>query len=123
MFKYDDWPNFRINEGQFPKLTFKNSFMNAIGWFILVAVLIAHVIDTLAEWLNMRAADTVLPPALVHLYDEEAYEKAQTYLKSNTRFGMFKRVLDLVALLLFWFLGGFGWLDVVARSFGWGEIA
>ncbi|HCR48206.1 MAG TPA: peptidase M48 [Bacteroidetes bacterium] len=97
--------------------------MNAIGWFILVAVLIAHVIDTLAEWLNMRAADTVLPPALVHLYDEEAYEKAQTYLKSNTRFGMFKRVLDLVALLLFWFLGGFGWLDVVARSFGWGEIA
>lgn len=97
--------------------------MNEIGWFILVALLLAHVIDTLAEWLNIRAADAVLPPALASLYDETAYTNAQTYLKSNTRFAMFKRGLDLLALLFFWFFDGFGWLDTVARSFGWGEVA
>ena len=35
----------------------------------------------------------------------------QAYTRARTRFGMLASTLQLVALLAFWFAGGFGWLD------------
>jgi len=97
--------------------------MNEFGWVILVAMVFSFFLETIAKWLNMRAVKTEMPAAIANLYDEAAYVKSQAYLRKNTQLSIFQSGLGLLAMLLFWFLDGFGWLDHFTRSFGWGEVA
>ena len=56
------------------------------------------------------------------MYDETQYQKSQDYLRVTTRFGFITETVNLVALLLFWFLGGFARLDLWVRSLEWGPV-
>jgi STE24 endopeptidase len=49
--------------------------------------------------------------------DDAKLHQARDYLQVNARFGIVQSSVSLVVLLTFWALGGFGWLDQVARSF------
>ncbi|NJM38679.1 MAG: M48 family peptidase, partial [Akkermansiaceae bacterium] len=44
-------------------------------------------------------------------------ESQPNYLRVNARFGIIQSTVSLLTLLVFWTLGGFGWLDGLARSF------
>jgi len=56
-------------------------------------------------------------------YDAGRYRESQQYLRSTSRFGWFRDSVNLTAVLLFWFLGGFPALDHWVRGWGWGSIA
>ena len=94
-------------------------------FFVAALAILAfdYLLDITVDALNLGALRTELPAEFRGVYDDEKYRKSQEYLRENTRFGFVQETLGLVALLGFWFAGGFGFMDHWARGFGFGEIA
>ncbi len=89
--------------------------MNIFAIIILATLAIDFVL-ILVTLFNRWTRDCQLS----NVYDEETYEKSQAYTKERTKFGIFTSVFNLILLLVFWFAGGFNWLDEIVRSW---EIA
>lgn len=96
--------------------------MNAYALFLLIALFGDTLVRLLADHFNLQRAGTSLPPAFKGYYDPERYQRSQTYLQANTRFGGFVSIVDLLILLSVWFGGGFALLDTVVRSLQWGQV-
>lgn len=96
--------------------------MNIYAIIILSTVLFEFILSHIADWLNLKNMSPDLPDEFKGFYDEEKYRKSQEYTRTYSRFGFLVESVDLVVLLLFWFLGGFNWLDVAVRSFGLSPI-
>ncbi len=97
--------------------------MNVYALIILFALLFNHLLELVADSLNLRSLDQKLPSAFEGDYDRESYEKSQAYTRTTTRFGIITGAFDLALFLLFWFLGGFNLLDLFLRDFDYGPIA
>lgn len=96
--------------------------MNIIAAIILATLLADTVLNAIADILNLKRLQKAVPQSFQGYYQEERYRRSQEYLKVNTRFGWVQGMVELAALLAFWFLGGFAWLDHWARSWGYGPI-
>lgn len=96
--------------------------MNIFGIIILGALLGTFFIKLVANILNLKAAGEVLPDEFRDVYDREAYEKSQNYLHHSTVFSLVTATFDLVVLLVFWFAGGFNYLDLVVRALGFSPL-
>ena len=70
-----------------------------------------------ATLLNLKAFPEKVPKALEGLMDDAKLQQAREYLQVNARFGILQSTVSLVILVVFWSVGGFGWLDHLARSF------
>ena len=92
--------------------------MNIFGIIIFGTLLGTFFIKLVANILNLKAAGEVLPDEFRDVYDREAYEKSQNYLHHSTVFSLVTATFDLVVLLVFWFAGGFNYLDLVVRALG-----
>jgi STE24 endopeptidase len=92
--------------------------VNSYRIFIVVALLAKYLIDLASELLNLRSLRPDLPAELHGFYDPQEYSKSQEYTRSHARFGIIATSFDLVVLLVFWFAGGFNWLDLLTQSFG-----
>ncbi|MCG3114389.1 MAG: M48 family metallopeptidase [Candidatus Manganitrophus sp. SA1] len=96
--------------------------MNLYGIIILAALLLDYILNLAADLLNLKAMRRELPEEFQGVYDPEAYRKSQEYLRVKTRFGILTATVGLIALLAFWFSGGFNLIDQWARSGGVGPI-
>jgi STE24 endopeptidase len=96
--------------------------MNIFTIIILAAILIDFVLEIVSNRLNLKALSKELPGEFENVYDEDTYAKSQEYTRVNTRFGFVTGTFDLALLLVFWFAGGFNWLDQWARGFDFGVI-
>jgi len=96
--------------------------MNIFTIIILAAILIDFVLEIVSNRLNLKALSKQLPDEFEGVYDEETYAKSQEYTRVNTKFGFVTGTFNLILLLVFWFAGGFNWLDQWARSFEFGVI-
>lgn len=96
--------------------------MNIFSIIILVTLGIDFLLNIVADLLNMQALDRGLPGEFRDVYDEETYERSQEYTKTRTRFGIISSLFNLTVLLVFWFSGGFNWLDEWVRSWELGLI-
>jgi STE24 endopeptidase len=96
--------------------------MNKLSILILIFLVSDFVLHFVADFLNLKVLNPVIPHAFEGVYDPREYEKAQSYLKTNTGFHWIIEGTDLVALLLFWFLDGFNLLDQWVRSFNQGPV-
>lgn len=94
------------------------------GYFILAlaGILVVEAIDWIGESLNLRALRLEAPAELSDVYDSDTYRRSQEYTRVRTRFGLVVSAFDLAVLLVFWLLGGFGWLDGAIRGWGLGPI-
>ncbi len=90
------------------------NFMSVI---ILIGVFVLWKLEFAATLLNLKAFPSSVPKALGDLMDSEKLEKARSYLRVNAQFGILQSTVSLVVLLVFWSLGGFGWLDEWSRTF------
>ena len=91
--------------------------MNTYGIIILGTILLSYVLDLVADLLNLKALGPDVPSEFHDVYDAEAYQKSQTYERVTTRFGFMTSTFGLALTLVFWFSGGFNWLDQLVR--GW----
>ena len=96
--------------------------MNTYLIVIISLLIISFLLDVVVDWLNVRAMNTQIPQEFDGFYDQEKYEKSQVYLRETTRYGMIKSCIVLPISIGFIVLGGFNWVDEVARSLGWGMI-
>lgn len=90
---------------------------NYMSVIILVGVFVLWKLEFAATLLNLKAFPTAVPKALEGLMNQEKLDQARNYLRVNARFDILQATVSLVVLLTFWSLGGFGWLDGVARTF------
>lgn len=95
---------------------------NAVGTAILIALFLLWKLDFIATLLNLKALSPELPSEFQGTYDPDRYARSQAYTRESSRFEIIHSVWSLALLLGFWTLGGFGWLDGVARNLVSGEI-
>ncbi len=96
--------------------------MNIYVVVILLAIAANYLLNLVSDLLNLRALNNRLPEEFRDVYDEEKYRKAQSYTRVRTRFGLLTSTFSLLVLLVFWFAGGFNWVDQFVRDFGYGTI-
>ena len=96
--------------------------MNVYAWIVLVALVGEFILSVVTSVLNVRAMSPAVPDEFRAAYDDDAYARSQAYTRVQSRFGLFQGTLSLLALLVFWQLGGFGWLDDACRAFGLGPV-
>lgn len=95
------------------------NFMTAI---ILVALFLLWKLEFAATILNLKAFPSAVPEELADVMDEAKLDHARTYLRVNASFDIIQSITSLSVLLVFWFCGGFGWLDGLARSMAAGPV-
>ena len=96
--------------------------MNVIFWVILAAVLVDFVVGILSTTLNIRKLNSSAPAGLEDVYEKDEYRKSQEYTRTQSRFGLIIGSTKLLALLIYWFLGGFNFIDQAIRGLGWNEV-
>jgi len=96
--------------------------MNIYGIVILTTILFSFVLGIVAELLNLKALRHDVPPEFKDVFDEAKYKKSQEYTRVKTRFGFINSTFGIILTLVFWFTGGFNYLDNVIRSFGLNQI-
>jgi STE24 endopeptidase len=95
---------------------------NAVAILILVALFALWKLDFIATLLNLKALSPDLPEEFADVFDAERYAKSQAYTRESARFEIIHSIFSLTVLLVFWTLGGFGWLDGFSRGLVSGEI-
>ena len=96
--------------------------MNIYLVIILFIIVGNYLLNIVVETLNVRHAETDLPEEYDGYYDAEKYKKAQNYLKENTRFEITADTITTPITVAFILIGGFNFVDQIARSFQFGPI-
>ena len=85
---------------------------------ILIAIIVvSFIFDKVLDYLNTKHFDDEIPAKLADVYDEEEYKKSQAYKKTNAKFSNLTSLFSLAITLAFFFLGGFAYVDELARSY------
>ena len=95
---------------------------NFMSLVIVLALFLIWKVDFAATLLNLRAFPSAVPDELDGVMDDEKLERARSYHIVNARLNIIQSIVSLCVLLVFWFAGGFGWLDALARSLAPGQI-
>lgn len=96
--------------------------MNIFSIIILATLAVDFGLNLVADLLNLNSLDQQLPDEFSNVYDEESYDKSQRYTKVRTKFGILTSIFNLAVLLVFWFSGGFNWLDGLIQGWHLGTI-
>jgi STE24 endopeptidase len=96
--------------------------MNVYTIIIFSALLLDYILNLVADILNLRMLSGEIPPEFIDVYDRETYRRSQKYTRVKILFGLLISTLSLAALLIFWFLGGFKYLDNFVREFHFNSI-
>lgn len=87
-------------------------------FYIIIGLLTANfVFDKVLDFLNAKHFKDAIPSELKDVYKTSEYEKSQRYKREKYRFGLITSSVSFAATLLFFFLNGFEWVDLWARSF------
>ncbi|TSC73969.1 MAG: STE24 endopeptidase [Parcubacteria group bacterium Gr01-1014_44] len=92
--------------------------LNTFAIAIILMLGIKFLVNFIAELLNVAALNREVPDEFKEVFDKASYRKAQDYTAATTKFRLLKSSFDLAVLFIFWFSGGFSWLDVYVRAFG-----
>ncbi len=97
--------------------------MNPYLIFILAVILAGYIIDLVVAIVNLRSLDPHLPEEFAKLYDRGRYKKSQNYTRVTTTFSVVRETVSTALTMIFILIGGFNWVDGLARGFGLGTIA
>lgn len=91
----------------------------ALALFVLIILFVTgdYLLEQTLSILNRSRLSPIIPSRLVGIYDEEKYARQQNYSLVNSRFEDYTRLFALVLELAMLFLGGFAWVDDLARGF------
>ncbi|MDA7505988.1 M48 family metallopeptidase [bacterium] len=95
---------------------------NLLAVSLLVALFVFWKLDFIATLLTLKNLEPKLPEEFRGVWDDAKYAKAQDYERAQAKFGIISSISSLTLFLVFWFMGGFGWLDGLMRELGYGPI-
>ena len=90
--------------------------MNIYTIIILTTIVFSFVLDLISNIFNLKALNPKLPEEFSDVFDAEKYLKSQNYTRVQTKFGFITSIFGLLLTLVFWFSGGFNFLDQIVRS-------
>lgn len=96
--------------------------MNPYLLLILIIITGHFILDVTVSRLRLKNLSPELPEEFKDAYDAERYRTSQEYTRESTRFGMIKSIISTPLTIAFILFGGFNYVDLAARSFGFGEI-
>ncbi len=96
---------------------------NFMTLLIVVALFALWNLELVATLLNLKAFPKVPPAELGDGMDAAKLDRARDYLVANSRFDLIQSASSTGILLIFWFVGGFEWLDLLARKVAPGSIS
>jgi STE24 endopeptidase len=93
-------------------------------WFLLALLATVGLwkLELIATLLNMSALAPEVPPRLRGIMTEEEHERARDYACVSAKSDLLQASITLGLFLVFWWCGGFGWLDRYLASFGWSDL-
>lgn len=87
-------------------------------FYILISILLLNfIIDKAISFLNAKHFKDPIPSELSDVYDEEAYQRSQSYKQINYKFSVISSLFSLVLTMAFFFLDGFAIVDGIAKSY------
>lgn len=89
--------------------------MTLFSIIILILILSFHINQGL-NILNARHFRDSLPKEINDVFDQKEYIKSQEYKFERFRLGVLSSTISLIAILLFFFLDGFAYVDHVSRN-------
>ena len=85
-------------------------------FFIILVILTADFVsERILSALNVKSSIKPIPDLLSGIYDQDKYQKQQSYFRANTRFGLLTSTVSFLVILLMIVFGGFGWLDGIVQ--------
>ncbi len=96
--------------------------MNGYLIFILAVILLGYLLEGIVSILNLRSLKPELPAEFSDVFDDKKYAESQEYTRITTGFGFLQSTFMTTITIPFIVLGGFNWIDINARSFGYGSI-
>ena len=95
---------------------------NLMAVVIVVCLFGLWKLELIATLLNLKAFPASVPTAMEGWLTPEKLDQGRDYLRVNARFGIIQSAFSLTLLLVFWTLGGFGWLDGLSRALAPNEL-
>ncbi|MGM0539580.1 MAG: M48 family metallopeptidase [Thermodesulfobacteriota bacterium] len=92
--------------------------MHLILIFVLIFLIGTHLVQSLADLLNLKSLKSSLPREFADVFDPQTYLTAQDYTKAKTKLDLTSSSLGLIILVIFIVSGGLPWLDAWVRSMG-----
>ncbi|MFT5701861.1 MAG: STE24 endopeptidase [Desulforhopalus sp.] len=93
-------------------------------WLVIVLsiILFSFALELIVSLLNIGALTPNLPKEFETIYNKDEYKKSQEYTKATTQFGILENCISTSLTVAFIVLGGFNWIDTLARQFGYNAI-
>lgn len=91
-------------------------------WFLVAVLGVLGVfhLELIVTLLNLARLGCPIPPNLTEVFPEKTRVKLQEYITDGKKLDFSKDATFLVVLIVFWWSGGFGWLQSWADSFLFG---
>ena len=96
--------------------------MNIFLIIILSLLVFDYILGFILNRLNLSNLSDSIPDEFHGVYDDKKYKESQSYLKDSSRFGTISSSVQFPIQLAFILLGGFAWVDDMAKSAGFGLI-
>lgn len=96
--------------------------MNVWLIIILLILITSYLLELVVSLQNIRALEPSLPEEFRTIYNEQEYRNSQCYTRTTTFFSLTENSVSTFLTVLFLLLGGFNYVDIWARSFGYGPI-
>jgi STE24 endopeptidase len=96
--------------------------MKYIQLIIISAISVHFLLNLLSFYFNLKNLQETIPKGFEKYFDKERYKKSQKYIFENSRLEITEGFFNLGVFFVFWFAGGFGWLDSIVSEAVSGEI-
>lgn len=96
--------------------------MTTYGFIVIISILLSFSLDTLAGYLNIRALREHPPDLFADCVDASTWTRTKEYTQARAILDMTASAVKLVALLIWWFSGGFLWLDRLIGAWNLGVL-
>jgi len=89
---------------------------NVFFFLIITIILFGHASGLYLDHLNKKMWSDNVPDKLKGIIDKEKYKTSQYYYRANSNFSHISSSFFMVIILALLFLGGFAWIDSLARA-------
>ncbi|MBF0272632.1 MAG: M48 family metallopeptidase [Magnetococcales bacterium] len=96
--------------------------MSIYGLIILSALVLGFLLDALVVFLNIRALGVRPSEKVAAVTDLPTWEKTMAHARAKAILDIVASGSKVVALLIWWFAGGFPWLDRIVASWALGPL-
>ena len=90
---------------------------NFIFYLIIIIPVTGFIVERYLDYLNSKMWSDSLPEQLNGICDNESYSRSQHYEKENKKLSFWSSSFNLIVILAMIMLGGFAFIDDMAREF------